>query len=516
MNNTIIAAAKIVESDFLHPFNPGNPLGYNPTTTKFALYDANDPLREILLTPTGTLSKTVPGATSLYWILDFNAAEGPKDTHWVTGPNGKPTDGDDRIFGDLGNDWAVGGTGRDQVFGGWGDDLLNVDDDLTTNGTLNNRTDTDPSYNDLAYGGAGRDVLIGNSGGDRLIDWTGEFNSYVVPYSNYGLPTVTGCSPPSIPGFLLQLSKSDGADQTLAAEHNSDPTRNGEPFGELGMVLQSDAAWQAQNGGPARPAGRQSAEQGRHHRLGPADPAGRGRIRARRDECRDCAHRQRAGAIVAEAKQLWANALGAGDPRLTILNSVDVEVGNLLDGIVGETTGNSILIDRTASGGAGSSTRRRRTTASSRSRLSSAALAATPGSPAAGHMDVLTTVLHEMGNVMGFAEDQGQDVTGRVLQAGVRELPTGDALKVPGVAPAAATKAGAPITFATDLGIGTPVIDWTNVLNGPSDRFRGISDGDAPAWFGDFVNHLGQNETQRNPNASIRVRIPAISAGAHA
>ena len=40
-------------------------------------------------------------------------------------------------------------------------------------------------------------------------------------------------------------------------------------------------------------------------------------------------------------------------------------------------------------------------------RLSSEALAASPSSPAAGRMDLLTTVVHEMGNVMGFPEDRG-------------------------------------------------------------------------------------------------------------
>src|SRR4029077_4484988 len=142
----------VTESDFFHPFNPGNPLGYNPTTTKFALYDANDPLRKILLTPAGALSKT---GTGLDWILNFDATQGPVDTKWIAGQTtyaGVPTDGDDRIFGDLGNDGAVGGPGRAQVFGGWGDHLINPDDVLTTNGGLNNAGDTNPSYEDLAFG----------------------------------------------------------------------------------------------------------------------------------------------------------------------------------------------------------------------------------------------------------------------------------------------------------------------------------------------------------------------------
>ena len=42
-----------------------------------------------------------------------------------------------------------------------------------------------------AFGGAGRDVLIGNTGGDRLIDWVGEFNSYLVPFAPFGMATVS-------------------------------------------------------------------------------------------------------------------------------------------------------------------------------------------------------------------------------------------------------------------------------------------------------------------------------------
>ena len=261
----------VTESDFAHPFNPGNPLGFkstvaNPTQLskdmgKFALYDAtsdphllSDPLRKIMLTTSGTLSKTgpTPSATNLTWFLDFNANEGPIDTFWVAGTRtpGVATDGDDRIFGDLGNDWVVGGTGRDAMFPGWGNDLVNADDNLETNGGLNNRTDTNPSYNDLVYGGAGLDVLIANTGGDRMDDFVGEFNSFYVPYSNFGLPTVQRLPNPGLIDFLLQVAKNDGADLSLAAQYSAASTRNGEPFGELGMVLQQDDAWQSNLGSP--------------------------------------------------------------------------------------------------------------------------------------------------------------------------------------------------------------------------------------------------------------------------
>jgi len=243
-----------LESDFARPFNPGNVLGYNPTTTKFHEYDANDPLRKILLNAAdGSLSKT---GTGLNWLLNFTASEGPLDAQWILGQNkyaAVPTDGNDTMFGDLGHDWLVGGTGRDKMYGGWGDDMLNMDDNLDTDGGLNDQADTNPSWEDLAFGGAGRDVLFANTGGDRMIDWVGEFNSYVVPFSPFGMNMKSDQIQPGLPQFLYDLSKSDGADQTLAARYGSDPARNGEPFGELGLVLQQDAAYNDQRGSPRDP-----------------------------------------------------------------------------------------------------------------------------------------------------------------------------------------------------------------------------------------------------------------------
>ena len=101
--------------------------------------------------------------------------------------------------------------------------------------------------------GAGRDVLYATSGGDRLADWTGEFNSYIVSYSPFGPPTVARLLQPDLEAFLYALSKSQGADQTLAAQYGGAPGRNGEPFGELGLVRQQDAAWNDQTGGPRDP-----------------------------------------------------------------------------------------------------------------------------------------------------------------------------------------------------------------------------------------------------------------------
>ena len=257
-----------LETDFNHPFNPGNLLGYSPESTFQEQYDPNDPFREITLTSTGALDKTATGS-GLQWFLNFDSTAGPLDGTAATTTgnwcgNGTistcvKTDGNDAIFGDQGNDWLVGGTGRDTMYGGWGNDYLNADDKLDTcNGTTgscvtNIGTDTNPSYEDMAYGGAGRDVLLANTGGDRLIDWSGEFDSYLTEFAPFGMATVSRTVQPQLPEYLDALSASDGADPYLAAKWGSDPTRNGEPYGELGIVLQQDAAWGDQKGKPRDP-----------------------------------------------------------------------------------------------------------------------------------------------------------------------------------------------------------------------------------------------------------------------
>jgi hypothetical protein len=181
------------------------------------------------------------------FILNFDHTEGaPVDT--------VNTDGDDVIFGDLGNDWLVGGTGRDHMYGGRGCDLLNADDNLDTAGGTNTEADgPEPSYVDIAYGGAGRDVLIANTGGDRLIDWAGEFNSYIVHYAPFGVFTVSRTPQPQLFQYLYDLSWSDGADPTIPGDTSADPARRGEPEGELGLVTQRDVDWREQTGAPADP-----------------------------------------------------------------------------------------------------------------------------------------------------------------------------------------------------------------------------------------------------------------------
>jgi Ca2+-binding RTX toxin-like protein len=268
-NGVLVPGQADMRSDWYHPFNPGNVLGYDPVTTDarysmFALYDNNNPLREILLTPGsgalygGAIDPTQQNTANYHeWILDFDYAEGPVDTQWIVGQTtyaGVPTDGNDMLFGDLQNDWVVGGSGRDVLFLGWGDDLGNIDDRLNTDNGLNDvSTDTNPSYEDVVFGGAGRDAMIGNTGGDREIDWSGEFNSYMGPFNPYGAPSTSRLDSGTLETYLMAVGMSAGADQTLAARHGGSAARDGEPYGELGIVTSSDPQWGDQKGGSRDP-----------------------------------------------------------------------------------------------------------------------------------------------------------------------------------------------------------------------------------------------------------------------
>jgi hypothetical protein len=331
---------KPIETDFLHPVNPGNAAGYmSPTDPpngnqgrglnigKSLYFDPEDPRREIFLYGSagtaGVLNPSAsttgfnpldckwtapgtpqsPGSGCLPFFMTFNPTDPnlPLDTSWYpgTGDPQMPVTGDKSIFGDLGNDYIVGGMGRVRVYGGWGFSLIDLRASTQENGGLNdgpvpnlvtangklvkdangnyvlatlaNSVYGTPAWEALAYGGAGQDIYFAGTGGDRLIDWVGNHNSYYVPFSPFGMPTVSRTLMPFLMEFLYALSKSDGADQTLGLRtdafcasaaaglnpacsdyprYSGTAARNGEPFGELGLVLQHDAAWHQQTGPP--------------------------------------------------------------------------------------------------------------------------------------------------------------------------------------------------------------------------------------------------------------------------
>ncbi|UCE37655.1 MAG: DUF4347 domain-containing protein [Thermoplasmata archaeon] len=199
------------------PITNTTPLPYDPVTRKISFYDAENPRTKIV-----------------GFFLNFEAVDG----------NGtKILDGKDRMFGDNGHDWIVGGTQNDRMFGGLGDDVINADDNHDSQGGLNNEPDS-PEFadRDFVFGGCGLDVMIFNTGGDRVFDWIGEFNSYIAPYAPFGYPETDRLISPHLVRFLMALGEACGADQALV-----------ESDGELGLADQKDDRWGLQHGGPRDP-----------------------------------------------------------------------------------------------------------------------------------------------------------------------------------------------------------------------------------------------------------------------
>lgn len=216
-----ISGAEALPSFFDVPVNPGNVLGYGTVRAgEFAAFKYFDPRAKIA-----------------GFLLNFD----------VTAAGIKVDDGQDALFGDDGNDWLVGGTQSDHLFGGTGNDLLSADDNTDTDSGRNGGNEPAPFDDaDIAFGGGGHDILIANTTLDRLIDWSNNTNFFIVPFGAVTAPTVTTAQDSSLYLLLYGISGSDGADPTRTGANLGSPTRNGEPFGELGLFTPTDPGYQGQ------------------------------------------------------------------------------------------------------------------------------------------------------------------------------------------------------------------------------------------------------------------------------
>jgi hypothetical protein len=260
---------------------------------------------------------------------------------------------------------------------------------------------------------------------------------------------------PALADFMLALSKSQGADPTLAALYGGDIDRNGEPFAELGMVRQGDAAWGDQHGGPRDPqpgngkakrdvlvsAGAQPLFQTAAATVSTAGATG-------------WLSDSQLTPIVAEARLLWSAALGENDGRLASLDGAQIMVGNLPGDRLGVTLGRDIFIDSDAAGYGW--------------------IFDGTGLQGSGGMDPLSVVMHEMGHLMGFDDDDhaAGDVMSSVLEAGTRQADGRQSLMAGASEPGSAGH--------------RPVIDWDVTASLDGLAFRNDSTGRAVPWLADF------------------------------
>ncbi len=121
--------------------------------------------------------------------------------------------------------------------------------------------------------------------------------------------------------------------------------------------------------------------------------------------------------IVNEAIQRWASVVGS-----QALAGVSFQIADLPGNLLGEEIGKTILIDRDAAGYGWFIDPTPQDDAEF-TQLAANVLVAKPQTAAAGHADLLTTVMHELGHELGYADDAIGDLMNATLPLGVRRLP---------------------------------------------------------------------------------------------
>ncbi len=158
--------------------------------------------------------------------------------------------------------------------------------------------------------------------------------------------------------------------------------------------------------------------------------------------------------VVADARARW-NAAGLSEEQSALLDHIHVELADLPDLHLGETFGDSIRIDTRAGGngwytgsGPESDAHFAKVQAETRWQVGEA------DSPAAGRVDLLTTLMHEMGHVLGLSDsyslrDRNSVMYGHLVR-GERRLPRkGEAAGAIPHAQAIPQYLSAPVTIGT-------------------------------------------------------------------
>jgi hypothetical protein len=144
----------------------------------------------------------------------------------------------------------------------------------------------------------------------------------------------------------------------------------------------------------------------------------------------DSCSRKKTASTVASRRAGSVRRWSLVDPAATGLDEVPFVIADLPGLMIGQTVANTIVIDPTA-GGYGWFIDGTSLDDTEFGKQFGLELQATPASPAAGRMDLLTVVMHELGHVLGLgdlnADAHGDGLMDTALTPGTRRLPAAPA-----------------------------------------------------------------------------------------